>query len=263
MRELAHAAALVLPPGYVFSGMTAAHLLGLWTPRRWHAEQPVEAIAPGRAWAGAPAGIRCGRGRVDEVVHLDGLRVSAPGEILLQLAHRLPERDLVVLAESMVRWRSGLTLAALRRPAVPGRRGNRRVRRALARVREGSASAGETLTRLWLVDGGLPEPELNAEIVVDGHRYYGDLVWRDARVIVEYHGAYHFATPQQQLADLERLSRLRRAGWVVIEVTRSSLVDREARNAVVDEVARALGIRPRPLRARGRTMSSPVRRRAA
>lgn len=82
-------------------------------------------------------------------------------------------------------------------------------------------------------------------------------------MIVEYHGAYHFATPQQRLADLERLSRLRRAGWVVIEVTRSSLVDREARNAVVDEVARALGIRPRPLRARGRTTSSPVRRRAA
>lgn len=108
---------------------------------------------------------------------------------------------------------------------------------------------------MWLVDAGLPEPELNAPIMLDGCVVWGDLVWRDLRVVLEYQGEYHFTTKEQREDDVDRLAALRRAGWVVVEVRSGVLWDRRRRDALVDEVAAHLGVMPLPGWRRGRTLT--------
>lgn len=66
---------------------------------------------------------------------------------------------------------------------------------------------------------GVPAPECNADIVVDGEWLArADLSWRTARLIVEYDGAVH-AGERQRRSDARRLNLLQRAGWLVIVLT--------------------------------------------
>lgn len=260
LAEHATAVHLALPVGAAFAGRTAGHLLGLWLPRSWEPDQDMEIVVPPGPGRVKLRGVRCRRGDVD-VVDALGLPVSSPADVFAQLAEELDLVDLVILADSTARWGSQRGVRELTAALRPGRRGRRRALRALRLAREGSASAQETRARLWLVDAGLPEPELNAEIVLPDRITYGDLVWRDLKVIVEYHGSYHFETPEQQRADLERQSALRRAGWTVIEIEVGTFRSRDRRDAFIDEVAAALGVHPRPRSARGRTVRTPHKRR--
>lgn len=123
-----------------------------------------------------------------------------------------------------------------RRPGVVA------LRDALPHVRTGSASRPETWTRLTLVDGGLPEPELNWD-VVEGGRWLArvDLGYPERRVALEYEGAHHLLDHAQWTADIERYDRLAAAGWRVIRVTKSDLFERPGR--VVGRVRAALRAR--------------------
>ena len=47
--------------------------------------------------------------------------------------------------------------------------------------------------------------------------------WPEAKVAVEYEGAWHGESPQQVAADRDRLIRLADAGWTVIFVTARDL----------------------------------------
>ncbi|MDP3209798.1 MAG: DUF559 domain-containing protein, partial [Rhodoglobus sp.] len=66
--------------------------------------------------------------------------------------------------------------------------------------------------------------EVNYPIVVERRRYRGDLVFPRQRVVVEYLGDYH-RDPAQWRRDVSRASRLREAGWFVLEVTIDDLRD--------------------------------------
>jgi hypothetical protein len=98
--------------------------------------------------------------------------------------------------------------------------GCRLARRAMGLVREGAESRPETLLRLLLVRSGLPEPELNPDIHDARGRFIGraDLVYRAARVIVEYDGDQHRTSRAQYEKDIVRLERFRDSGWPVIQV---------------------------------------------
>lgn len=93
------------------------------------------------------------------------------------------------------------------------------LRRALPLIREDSWSPQETATRVALVRAGLPEPDLNRDVFDARGSFLGclDLVWPRWKVAVEYHGQQHAIT---YASDIERVERLRAAGWVVIQVTR-------------------------------------------
>ncbi|MDT0158146.1 hypothetical protein Q9R19_10970 [Microbacterium sp. ARD32] len=90
--------------------------------------------------------------------------------------------------------------------------------------------------RVILVTAGLPEPELNIDVFDDRGRFLGcaDMVYPEARVIVEYHGMPH---GPQWAQDVERIGAFRAAGWDVIDVT-SPLVNRP--EELVKRVRRAL-----------------------
>lgn len=184
-----------------------------------------------------------------EITVHDGLRVTSPAATWASLG-ALPLFDVVAIGDHMCRvWRDGRgrptpgraplsTRENLRTMLNAGRRrGVARLRDALELVREDSWSPRETRVRCILLAGGLPEPELNVDIHDERGRFLGcvDMVYREARVVIEYLGMLHGA---QWAADVERLARLRAAGWTVIEVT-SPLLRRP--EELVRRVSAALG----------------------
>ena len=78
----------------------------------------------------------------------------------------------------------------------------------------------ETALRLLLLRHGLPEPELNQNLFDDRGRWIGrfDMVYRDARVIVEYDGDQHRTSTTQYERDISRIDRAFAAKWTVVRV---------------------------------------------
>lgn len=102
----------------------------------------------------------------------------------------------------------------------------------------------ETLLRLAIVRGGLPEPFVNYVICGPGGRTiaHGDLVFPDERVVVEYDGDHHRTDAEQYRIDVDRLWAIDSLGWRVIRINRSHMRN-NAREALT-RIATALTIRP-------------------
>lgn len=111
--------------------------------------------------------------------------------------------------------------------ALAGRRGVRVARAVLDLADDGAESPGESLTRLRLVQGGLPRPE--TQLAVDTHlgTLWGDLGWREQRALVEYDGRTKYgangAVADDLLAERRREVALLEAGWRVLRVTAADL----------------------------------------
>ncbi len=160
----------------------------------------------------------------------DGLRVTSPAATWVALGD-LPVVDLVALGDYFCRqWRPGhgrphagrpplSTVEELRNALEAGRRrGADRLRTALASIREDSWSPRETHVRHVLVSAGLPEPQLNLDVLDEDGRFLAcvDLAYVQERVAIEYLGMLH---DHRWAQDVERIAALRAAGWTVIEVT--------------------------------------------
>ena len=77
----------------------------------------------------------------------------------------------------------------------------------------------ESEARLAMIDGGLPIPELQYE-VIDGNGELRrlDFAWPDLRVAVEYDGVDWHSGPDAMKRDRRRQAALLDIGWVVIAV---------------------------------------------
>lgn len=183
------------------------------------------------------------------VREVDGLRVTSPASTWASMG-TLALPDLIALGDYFCRvWRTGFgrphpgkpplaTREQLRAALAAGRRrGAARLREALELIREDSWSPREAHVRFELVSRGLPEPELNVDVYDASGRFIGcvDMLYRQQRVIVEYHGEVHRSA---WAADVERIAALRAAGWTVIEVTAPLLRDPDR---LARRVAEALG----------------------
>lgn len=233
-RALAYA--VVLPDGQFFSHVTAAVLWGLPLPasalRR--AGLDVAVLAAGRTPRGARVrGHRMVHASTRVCVHPQlGVPLLTPASTWASLAAVLPDvRDLVAVGDAIVRvpmFRGDppalATIDDLAAASSGRRVGGDRLRAALPLVRERSASRPETWCRLALIDGGLPEPESNWDVVVDGRLVACvDLAYPRERVAVEYDGEHHLVDARQWSRDIERHEALAAAGWVVIRVTKQHL----------------------------------------
>lgn len=222
LRARAAALQLVLPVDSAYCLGTAARLLELpLPPSQTREDLPLEVMTPTGRPAVRHRGTRGHRGLESRRTCLvAGLRVISPVDAWLDLASALALDDLVILGDAILARNPRLIDAlreGVRRRA--GSRGIRRAREALELIRPGVRSPMETLTRLLLVRGGLPEPELNAEVTDAAHTWLAevDMVWRDRRVIVEYDGRWHADAGQRRL-DATRRRQLRAEGWIVIEL---------------------------------------------
>lgn len=222
-------------PNEFFSHVTAAVLWGIPLPpaqlrdERLH----VGVFAPARLPRGR--GIR-GHQLISDSSRLaveprTGFIVSDPASTWATLGAVLKHPyDLVAAGDGVVRsWRSE-PLAGVEDLAGAIRAGRRvgivALRAALPYIRTSAASRPESWMRLTLIDAGLPEPEANFDVIVDGDRIAAvDLAYAAERVAIEYEGEHHLLDPKQWASDIQRYERLRAAGWAVIQVTKTDLFD--------------------------------------
>ena len=110
-----------------------------------------------------------------------------------------------------------------------GRRGVIQLRQLIEIAHELAESPGESATRLAIIDAGLPPPELQHWVTVNGVPTYRlDLAYPAHRVAVEYDGREFHDSPEQRAKDAARRRWLREHGWTVIVVTKDDLASGSA-----------------------------------
>lgn len=226
----AHRARMVR--GQAFSHTTAARLYLIPLPPRFadnltlhvsvnEVRQPPRVTGVvGHTLAGIEARFREERGFV----------VTDPVSTWCQLASVLTLYDLVAAGDYLVSGRVTddgrtpplATIEQLRDGArrYAGRRGAKKLREALERVRTGVDSRPETWLRLLLIDDGLPEPVVNEAIFTPSGFRLGkpDLAYPWARLLFEYEGDEHRISPERFRADITRREIFEAAQWRVIRV---------------------------------------------
>jgi very-short-patch-repair endonuclease len=241
------AAQLPLRVESVLSHTTASRIHGLPLPRRL--------VEPGRVHVTTPREIPRPRRR-DIVTHhaflpgtdvcvVAGLRVTTPARTYVDMAVLLRFDELVAIGDVVLR-RSGvdpevLLAVARARSTYPGRR---LAVSAVGWLDPAAASPRESHLRVLLRRAGLPRPEVNGRVTDEfgGFLAVGDLVFRRARVIVEYDGAVH-ASMEQRAKDAARRALLREHGWIVVEIVGEDMryphrVVARVRSALSDGLAR-------------------------
>lgn len=203
------------------SHATAAHLMGVPLPPQ---DGTLHITVPTAAARRRIHGTAFHYGPGEAAWSAGGVRVSAPVDLFVELASSLKLPDLVAAGDHMVQrgWISPADLCA----QLASRRGRwvAVARRAATWVRSGSESPMESRVRLLLVLAGLPEPEINPEVIdAHGARRRYDLVYRASRTIVEYDGRQHAEDARQWRSDLQRREAVDEAGWRMIVVTARDL----------------------------------------
>lgn len=141
---------------------------------------------------------------------------------------------------------------------APPWRGKRQALRSLDYVINGSGSPRETALVMLLClpmrygGFGLPWPELNYRIDLgpEGGRFWSgknayDLVWKDAKVVVEYDGADSHAGEFAAERDSLRYDALIAANHTALTVSRSQLANVEQFYCIARVLAAKLGVRLR------------------
>ncbi|MGH3682609.1 MAG: endonuclease domain-containing protein [Natronosporangium sp.] len=214
------AAWYLLPEQAAIAGRSAAWLYGVRLTRD---DDPVEVLTPPKSRFGPVDGLRVHMADLpdEDLRVVDGARRTSPLRTCWDLASWLSLPEAVAYLDLMVAHRL-TTVEAISRyaRARAGRRGWRKLLRALALVDPAAESVQESRLRVRLVLAGLPKPVSQHVIEVAG-RFVGrvDLAWPEQRVAVEYDGAWH-GDPEQLPADRARLDRLVTTdGWIVLHVT--------------------------------------------
>lgn len=228
---------LVLPPGAVFTHITAARLAG------WQLPALPECVPVFAAVRGSNAprrqGLVCSRLRHDAAPGLiEGIPIDAPEEVLLRCARDLGQLDLLILLDSARRL-GHVDEVRMAQMLASSRPGVARLRAAWLHSDPEAASAGETVLRAFHLALEI-EVDSQVRIYDDAGQFLGrvDLLVRGTTRAHEYDGAGHRETNQHR-ADLRRErawagSRYTRSGF-----TLGDLVNHPA--VVMDELDRVLG----------------------
>lgn len=215
-------AAVLLLPGAVVSGVSAAELWGVPSSA---ADDPVEVSLPPTAGQVRIAGVRVRRRRLSEcwTTRRSGLLVTTPEATAVDLAAGRDLDEAVVAVDRLIA--SGTTgIEAVRQlAAAASGPGSARVRRACALADGLAESPQETRLRLVLHRSGLPLPVAQHR-VLDGGRFVArvDFGWPAQQVALEYDGLWH-AEASQFRRDRVRLNRLTAARWRVVFVTAADM----------------------------------------
>ncbi len=217
-------AALLVPGSAVFSGRTAAHLLG--ARELADSATPVEVTVPPQHRFGPVTGMRVRQAglRAEEVLAVGGRTCTAAVRTALDMARLEPLMDAVVALDQLLARAVGDEVA-LRAgaAALPTGRGCRSARRAVALADGRAESPPETRLRVLLTVAGLPPvPQWSVRRADGMFIARVDLAYPAVRVAVEYDGAWH-GQPGQLGRDRRRLNGLVAAGWRVPHVTAADL----------------------------------------
>ncbi|MCZ2823260.1 MULTISPECIES: hypothetical protein [unclassified Modestobacter] len=124
--------------------------------------------------------------------------------------------------------------------AQAGLRGVARLRDLVPLADSRAASPMESRMRWRFIDGGLPAPDLQIEVPVDGMRRFLDTGWRQWRVGAEYDGLIAHGSREQLRSDRYRANQLTGTRWTLLHFTDHDVYRRPAE--MVTTVARAFGM---------------------
>ena len=156
-----------------------------------------------------------------DIVEVHGLRVTTPLRTALDLACSLRPGDALAALDGFMRT-CALTQEELQNELVRWyrRRGVVQARRLVRLASPLAESPGESWTRMEIANRGLPSPELQHWVIVDGRPTYRlDLAYPKHKVAIEYDGREHHDGPDRRAYDEQRRAWLRAHGWTVIVVT--------------------------------------------
>ena len=224
----AQVAALVIGTSSVLCDRTAAWVLGVecMAYAELDAPPPLEScVLRGHEPTERPEVI--GRTRdlkEKDIVVIGGVRVTSPLRTAADLLCLLPRREALAAADALMRAH-GFTTSDLRRLLVRyfRRRGVIQARNLAPLVDGRSESAGESWTRLAIVDHDLPTPQPQFWVAVQGRPTYRlDLAYPHARIAIEYDGVAHHTSREDRRRDAERRAWLSANGWRVVVLTKAS-----------------------------------------
>jgi very-short-patch-repair endonuclease len=217
-------ARLLIPSAGVFSGRTAAYLLG--APALVDSATQVEVSVPAGMQFGPVTGLRIRRLPLPEadLTQVGGFRCTRGLRTALDIARAEPVVEAVValdvLLARVVVGKGELEVAGRR---LVGGRGARSARLAIGLADQRSESPQESRLRVLLALAGLhPVPQF---VVRDPDGVFVarvDLAFPAHRIAVEYDGLWH-AEDGQFAQDRRRLNRLAACGWIVLHVTAADL----------------------------------------
>ena len=149
-----------------------------------------------------------------------GRRLTTPGWTAVEVARNLRRPRALATLDAALRSqmcdRRDLFAAA---KAQAGRRGIVGVRDLIPKARPEAESPMESEARLAMLDGGLPEPVLQYEIVDrDGHLWRVDFAWPDRRVAVEYDGFGWHSSPEALRRDRQKRAALEEIDWRIVSI---------------------------------------------
>jgi very-short-patch-repair endonuclease len=220
------AAVLASGPGAVLSHHSAAALWGL----RGYSERAVEITVPHKSTSSKVIRRRHSPLPADEVTVEEGIPVTTVPRTIFDLAATEPAdvvQSLLREAEFLQLW-DRLSLWDLVE-RYPGKRGVRKVRAALERLKE--EPSGRKRSRLeerfapFLRHHSLPLPRFNDWILVAGKRFQVDCHWPGTGQIVELDGWEWHRTRTAFREDRARDRALRVAGYSVTRLTWNQLDD--------------------------------------
>lgn len=199
------------------------------------------------------------------VVDHKGQAVSSPELVFLDLAHQLGFHRTVLLGMQLCSSNPSnhtplVTAPSLRTfvNACQGHRGQRAASKAAQYVADNSWSIMESLLFMYLTlpnkygGYGLKGAALNQEIALRKNgadnkngtkRFYADLYWRQAKLVVEYDSFTHHNNSSSWMKDAKRLTSLENNGYRVVSVTTEQLYNEKAFAEVAHVIANCLGKR--------------------
>ena len=222
----AAAVALVVAEDHVAIDRTAAAIHGVSTFGFAEVDDrtpPIETAAPldRRTTKRADVDGRTRDLAVRDIMEINGLRVTTPLRTALDLGRNLKRREAMAAMNALARLH-GLRKEDLRAqvPRFKGHRGVIQLRELTELVEPRIESPRESWTWLQIHDAGLPMPEPQFWIEIDGVATYRlDFAYVRRRICVEYDGFdFHEKTADQRRYDAERRAWLREHGWTIIVI---------------------------------------------
>lgn len=238
--------------GGVVSGLSAARILGLPLPPLVDGtvsltRRPPAPTSGPRSTAGIGVRVHLRPYDAADVLEVDGVPVLSGARLVLDCCATLPPDSALAVADAAVARRL-TTVARLREAAQRqrGRSGADVARRVAERVDPLADNWFESSSRWWLLEAGLPRPELQVPFV-DGQgvvRAKVDMLMRGAWTVGEADGAGKYDEPGALFAEKRREDWLRDTHrpevvrWVPAEMRTPG-----GRRVVVDRFLRAFARR--------------------
>jgi very-short-patch-repair endonuclease len=225
------------------SHFSAGHIYGLPLP----ANPDVHlSVAPGRTRRRSP-GLVVHESIGSETRYQDGMKISTPRWMFLELAEVLGLVDLVVVGDRMVRIGLVTERELAETAASYSGKSVRRARMAASLVRDRVDSPMETRTRMLIVLSGLPEPKVNRQVRDANGDVIAkfDLSYPELGVVVEYDGRLH-GEDSRRKKDLERREWMDNQGLRLIVITASDIYQHP--EETVARIVHVLRSRGMPLR---------------